>query len=184
MTASSHQVHHNVFVEGVPPLGGHLAHIHHSLWVVGVHMEDGSVHDSCHVRGVRGWARHPGVCGKTDLCWWKCCFLIKGSKHNATPAVVQTRLLPACQIQMPCPVECLQSVNTANFLYKMNASPRASPTYTLACRVSQRVCTISHNTASQPEYIQSFLMSYVTYINMFISEVESKRNSVLIYLWM
>lgn len=69
ITSSTHQVHHDVFVEGVPPLSCHLAHIHHGLRVVCVHMEDGSVDDPCYVCGVRGWACHPGVCGETDLCW-------------------------------------------------------------------------------------------------------------------
>lgn len=54
-------------MERVPPLGCHLAHIHHRLRVIGVDVEDGSVDDSGDIGGVGGGARHPGVRGETDL---------------------------------------------------------------------------------------------------------------------
>lgn len=66
-TGDSHQVYDHVFVEGAPPLGRHFAHVHHGLGVVGVDVEDGSVDDAGHVRGVRRGASHPGIRGEADL---------------------------------------------------------------------------------------------------------------------
>ena len=65
--ASTHQVHHHVLVEGVPPIGRHLADVHHGLGVVGVDVEDGGVDHARHVGGVGGGARHAGVRGEADL---------------------------------------------------------------------------------------------------------------------
>lgn len=63
----THQVYNNIFVEGVPPLSCHTAHIDHSLWVVCVHMEDGCIDHPRHISGVRGGASHSGICGEADL---------------------------------------------------------------------------------------------------------------------
>lgn len=49
---ATHQVHHHVLVEGAPPLGRHLAHVHDGLWVIRVHVENGGIHDAGHVSGV------------------------------------------------------------------------------------------------------------------------------------
>lgn len=62
-----HQVDDHVLVEGGPPLSGHAAHVHDGLGVVGVDMEDGSIDDPRHVRGVGGGAGHPGVRRKANL---------------------------------------------------------------------------------------------------------------------
>lgn len=62
-----HQVDHHVLVEGVPPLGRHLAHVDDSLGVVSVDVEDGGVDHSGHVGGVGGGAGHTGVGGEADL---------------------------------------------------------------------------------------------------------------------
>jgi len=49
------------------PLGRHLAHVHDSLRTVGVHVEDGRVHDARHVRAVRRRAQEPRVRREPDL---------------------------------------------------------------------------------------------------------------------
>ena len=41
------QVNDHILVEGLSPLCSHLTHMHHSLWVIGIHMEDGSRHHLC-----------------------------------------------------------------------------------------------------------------------------------------
>ena len=63
----THQIHHDVFIESVPPLSCHAAHVYHGLWVVCVHMEDGCVDHAGHIGGVWGRAGHPGVCGEANL---------------------------------------------------------------------------------------------------------------------
>lgn len=63
----AHQVHDNIFVEGIPPLSRHTAHVDHGLWIICIHVEDGCVDHPCHVSGVRGGASHSGVCGKANL---------------------------------------------------------------------------------------------------------------------
>ena len=54
-------------MEGVPPLGGDLTDVHHRLGVVAVHVEDGRVHHTRHVRTVGRRPGQPGVGGETDL---------------------------------------------------------------------------------------------------------------------
>ena len=41
------QVNDDVLVEGLSPLCSHLAHMNNSLWIISVHMEDGSRHHLC-----------------------------------------------------------------------------------------------------------------------------------------
>ena len=41
------QVNDHVLVEGLSPLCSHLTHMHHSLRVIGIHMEDGSRYHLC-----------------------------------------------------------------------------------------------------------------------------------------
>ena len=41
------QVDDHVLVECLPPLCSHLAHMDNSLWVIGIHVEDGSRHHLC-----------------------------------------------------------------------------------------------------------------------------------------
>ena len=41
------QVNDDVLVEGLSPLCSHLTHMNNSLWVIGIHMEDGSRHHLC-----------------------------------------------------------------------------------------------------------------------------------------
>ena len=49
---ATHQVNDDIFPPLRPPLGRDLAHMHHCLRVVCIHVEDGSVDDACHVRAV------------------------------------------------------------------------------------------------------------------------------------
>ena len=41
------QVNHDILVEGLSPLCSHLTHMNNSLWVIGIHMEDGSRYHLC-----------------------------------------------------------------------------------------------------------------------------------------
>lgn len=61
------QVDHHVFVEGGPPLGGHLADVDDGLGVVSIDVEDGSVDNTSHVGRIRRRASHAGVRGEADL---------------------------------------------------------------------------------------------------------------------
>lgn len=49
----TYQVHNHIFVECVPPFSCHLTHVHHSLCVVCVDVEDGSVDNTGDICGVR-----------------------------------------------------------------------------------------------------------------------------------
>lgn len=66
-TRGTHQVHHHVLVEGIPPFSSHLAHVHDGLGVVRVHVKNGGIHDAGHVGGVGRGAGHARVCGEADL---------------------------------------------------------------------------------------------------------------------
>lgn len=61
------QVNDDVLVEGVPPFCSHPTHIHDSLGVVDIHVEDGCVDDSSHISGVRRGAGHSRVCSEANL---------------------------------------------------------------------------------------------------------------------
>ena len=58
------QVNDYVLVEGLPPLCGHLAHVHHCLWVISIHMEDWGRHD---LKGGGGFSVHFGGTHTKDL---------------------------------------------------------------------------------------------------------------------
>lgn len=49
------------------PFGGDVAHVHHGLWVVGIHVEDGRVDDARHVGTVGRGARVARIRRETDL---------------------------------------------------------------------------------------------------------------------
>ena len=64
---STHQVNDDILVESGPPLGCHLAHVGHGLWVICVDVEDGGIDHSGHVSAVGGGPRHAGVSGEANL---------------------------------------------------------------------------------------------------------------------
>lgn len=64
---SIYQVNHHIFVESVSPFYSNLAHIHHSLWVISVDMEDGCVDHTSHIRWVGRGPCHSGICGESNL---------------------------------------------------------------------------------------------------------------------
>lgn len=53
VAAVAHDINNHVLVERGAPLGGHVAHVHHGLRVVAVHVEDGRVDYAGHVCGGR-----------------------------------------------------------------------------------------------------------------------------------
>ena len=63
----THQVYDNIFVEGVPPLSRYIAHVHHSLRIICIDVENRSIYDPRYIRGVRRGTCHPGVCSEANL---------------------------------------------------------------------------------------------------------------------
>lgn len=63
----TNQVNDNILVEGGPPLCSHPAHVHYSLGVIGIHMEDGCIDNPSHIGGVGGGAGHSRVCSEANL---------------------------------------------------------------------------------------------------------------------
>lgn len=63
----THQVHHHIFVEGCPPLCSNIANIHHSFWVISVHVKNGGVYYSGNISGIGRGTGHPRVSGEADL---------------------------------------------------------------------------------------------------------------------
>lgn len=63
----THQINYDILVEGGSPFGSNIAHIHHSLWVVCVDVEYGSVDHAGHVTWVGRGAGHARVGGEANL---------------------------------------------------------------------------------------------------------------------
>lgn len=63
----AYQVHHHVFMERRPPLSSNFTHVHHSLGVVGIDVEDGSINHPGHVSGIGRRSSHTWVSGETNL---------------------------------------------------------------------------------------------------------------------
>lgn len=63
----TYQVDHHVFVERGSPLCSYVAHVHDCLGVVCVNVEDGCIHHSRHISGVRRGARHTWIGGEANL---------------------------------------------------------------------------------------------------------------------
>lgn len=51
VAAVAHDVDHHVLMEGSAPLGGDVAHVHHRLGVIAVHVEDRGVHYTSDICG-------------------------------------------------------------------------------------------------------------------------------------
>lgn len=66
-SAATNQVNDDILVEGGPPLRSHPAHVHDSLGVIGIHMEDGRIDNPSDISGVGGGAGHARVCSEADL---------------------------------------------------------------------------------------------------------------------
>lgn len=63
----TNQVNDDILVEGGPPLCSYPAHVHDSLRVIGIHMEDGCIDNPSHISGVGGGAGHSRVCSEANL---------------------------------------------------------------------------------------------------------------------
>ena len=63
----THQINDDVFAKSRSPLSSHLAHVGHSLWVISVDVEDGSIDHTCHICAVRGWPRHAWISCEANL---------------------------------------------------------------------------------------------------------------------
>lgn len=63
----SHQIDDTVLVEGGTPLGSHLAHVHHGLWIISINVEDGSVDHTGDVRAVGRGPGEAGIGGEANL---------------------------------------------------------------------------------------------------------------------
>lgn len=62
-----YQIYNHIFSECGSPLSGHLTHVHHFLWVVSIHMEDGGVNHSSYICGVRRGPRKSRISGESNL---------------------------------------------------------------------------------------------------------------------
>lgn len=54
-------------MESGTPFGSNVAHVHDSLWIIGVDVEDRRVDDASHVRAVRGGSRVAWIGREADL---------------------------------------------------------------------------------------------------------------------
>lgn len=80
-------------MESAPPLCCHVAHVHHSLGVICIHVEDGSVDHSGHICRVRRRTCHPGICGEANLCGREELVVKERSIGEWTPPDVESYLV-------------------------------------------------------------------------------------------
>lgn len=77
-----YQIHNHIFSKCGSPLGSHLTHVHHFLWVVSIYMEDGGVNHSPYICGVRRGPRKSRISGESNLQIYSYMYFTTGKHVN------------------------------------------------------------------------------------------------------